>query len=293
MNTLHFKLTTLIVVCLVIISLAGCTGKKESVRTPLSISEVQALSSAFEKVVTAENDAWNSHDFDAIQQIYTEDVVHFDGQPMYTGIDEVMGMARKTLQDYPEFKGRMADTFIGRADGIVVWEYWNVLGYTQAHPIVEYDLVQTREERISYWRLFYFPRFMAYLNTPVDNTLVEDYASIWSSADPTTVAALYAEDGVKEDTLFGETSTGRAAIESFAANFFAWYPGAKWTLLEPFSEQTPGIMKGGIYSIQVTDSSGNPCEVRAAVLLTPSGKEIQKENIYYNAESLIAWGWAR
>ena len=197
------------------------------------------------------------------------------------------------MAQFPNFEGQVADTFISREDGVVKWEYWNVLGYSKVNPIVEYDLVQTRDGRISYWRLFYFPRFLGYLGTPVDNTLVEKYATAWSSGDPKIVSALYAPDGVREDTLFGNTSTDRNTVEGFAADFFAWYPGVKFELLEPFSEQTPGVMKGAIYAIHVNDGSGTLCDVRVAVLLDPSKNGIKKENIYYNAESLIGCGWAR
>jgi hypothetical protein len=86
---------------------------------------------------------------------------------------------------------------------------------------------------------------------------------------------------------------GRKSIEKFASDFFVWYPNVTWKMIEPFEEDSPGNIDGGIFGIQVSDPSGKPCEVQVALLLEPSDKGIVKERIYYDAESLITCGWAR
>jgi hypothetical protein len=74
-------------------------------------------------------------------------------------------------------------------------------------------------------------------------------------------------------------------------------------MLEPFAEryargdyleQYPFAAQGGVYAITVKDSEGNPCEIRAVVLMTPNeyGK-IQSQKVFYNADTLLACGWAQ
>jgi hypothetical protein len=44
----------------------------------------------------------------------------------------------------------------------------------------------------------------------------------------------------------------------------------------------------------VKDTEGNPCEIRAVVILTPDKEgKIQSQEVFYNADSLIACGWAK
>lgn len=92
------------------------------------------------------------------------------------------------------------------------------------------------------------------------------------------MAELYSSDAVREDTIIGERLEGREVIASFAESFFAWYPGVQWSLPLGFGEgrgDTPTT--GGVFTIRVSDSDGQPCEVQAVVLLQASEDKIVDE----------------
>jgi len=248
----------------------------------------------FESVAKGQVDAWNTHDLDVIRQLYTEDIVHHDGYPCFVGIDDVMYMAKSMMIMFPKFEGRLGGVYIGRQDGIGVWEGWNLFGYTKGHPSLEYDLLETVNGRISYWTLFYTQELMEKFSADVVNTrFLENFASTWSSGDPQAVASLYTQDATREDTLFKERQQGQATILAFAANFFALLPGARWELLQPFGETSPGKVQGGVYAIHVSDQSGKPCGVQTLLLLELSEEGILSERAYYDADSLVACNWAR
>jgi len=65
-------------------------------------------------------------------------------------------------------------------------------------------------------------------------------------------------------------------------------------LLQSFmlAESKP-IKIGGVYAIHVSDKAGQPCDVSAIILLDTSQDKITNEWLFYNADSLIACGWAQ
>ena len=262
-------------------------------RAVLSASELRTLAAAFDKVAGGQIQGWNSHDMQAIRNLYTEGIVHFDGFPRYEGIDAVMGMATMMLGTFPQFSGRLGDTYIARQDGVAVWQLWNMFNFTEGNPGVEYDLIQTEAGRISYWRLFYTRALMEQVGGSIDKQSVTNFGSAWSSGDPAAVAALYTDNAVREDTLFGEHIQGRAAIQAFAGNFFSWYPKAQWELIQAFGETSPGAVQGGAFAVHVTDAEGKACAVKILMLLEKSSSGISSEKDYYNADSLVACNWAR
>lgn len=274
--------------------LVGCQAKHTLVpRVTLVASEVQSLSSTFEKVATAHIEAWNTHNKDTIIGLYTDDIVHFDGKPLYIGTEAVSKMVAETSASFPNLQGQLDDAYIGREDGLDVWEIWNFSGFTKDKPGHEYDLLQIRDGKIAYWTVFFDEVFMDSFGSHVDTDLQNNYIAAWSSGNPKKVGALYAPDAIREDSLFKEKIEGRKLIEGFATDFFAWYPKVTWKLIEPFEEDSPGNIDGGIFGIQVSDPSGKPCEVRVELLLEPSDKGIVKERIYYEVGTLITCGWAR
>jgi ketosteroid isomerase-like protein len=255
---------------------------------------VRARAAALQSAEGAQIAAWNSRDLDAVRAVYSDDIVHHDGQPLFVGIEAVLAMVREMYRQFPELGGRLGGVYIGREDGFGVWEWWGVFRFTEDSPGVEYDLLETRDGRISYWTLFYDPDLLNRSGSPRLNLkLLEDYTAAWSSADPETVVRLYAEDAVREDTVLQERQEGQAAIRTFAASFFGAFPGAVCELLEPFGESAPGIRLGGVYAFHVTDELDQPCAVRMLVLLEPSEGVIVNERVFYDAESLVSCSWAR
>ena len=90
---------------------------------------------------------------------------------------------------------------------------------------------------------------------------------------------------------------------AYANDVFDKSPGAIWKLLYPFAEGEGGDItqegqpfpsEGGVFSITVKDNSGNPCEIRVVLILTPDDDgSIQTQQIYYQADTLLACGWVK
>ncbi len=273
------------------------TAVPKASRLPLSAGQVKAFAAEFERIAEGQVQAWNSHDLDRLRQVYTEDVVHYDAnQPLFVGIDAVLGMASGIVfAGSPDFQGRLGDTFIRREDGFDRWEIWNWHGHTKDDPIKEYDWLTMRDGRISYWRLLYGPAFLKIQGASYETKLLEDYASVWSSGDVQRVAGLYASAAVRLDTLFGENQEGSSAVQDYAEKFFAWYPGVRLELLETFAEGPIPVKRGGVYAIHVQDSAGKPCDIKALIVMEAdeSKEKITKEWVFYQPDSLLACGWAR
>jgi hypothetical protein len=297
----------IVLLALLVVALASC-GVERAVapREPAPAAEVERTAAAFEAVTSAVPEAWSSGDVEAVRELYTDDIVHHDQTfgAHIVGIDRVGYMASSFMNQFAGMQSRVAESFIGLEDSLAVSKLWNIrLGheFTQDDPLVEVDLYETRGDRISYWTLFYgldtLEKVAGSATTErLDGarSLLSSYGSAWSSGKPQMVGGLYTRDAVREDTIFGERAEGREAITSFAESFFAWYPGAQWKLLLPFSDgrhQSP--VAGGVFAITVSGPSGERCEVHAAVLLKTAEDLIVHESLYYGADSLISCGWAR
>jgi hypothetical protein len=152
-----------------------------------------------------------------------------------------------------------------------------------------------RDGKISYWWLFYDQEVFHAGELDFDQKMLQDYAAAWSSGDAQAVTSLYSTDAVRKDNLFGEKQQDSAAIQEYAQKFFSWYPGIRLSLLQSFGEYPKLEKRGGVYALNVTDRAGKPCEVQGLILLEPdsSGQKIAQEWVFYQADSLIACGWAR
>lgn len=249
------------------------------------------------EVYTEQVDAWGSGDLDRIRNVYTEDIVHFDGGPAYIGIDDVMGMARTMLMFFSDWGMKAGRTYVSATDCLGIWENWNVMGFTEEDPGREFDLVDIEGNQISYWRLFYDENFGF---SPINNDLLEGFGVAWSSGDPEEVEGLYALDAVLDDSLFGITPTGRDEIGHYAAGYFKDHPYSTWELIYTFSESgdeaQPDLLPshGGIYQITSKPRFGKACSVQTAVILTPDQEGlITSQKTLYSAEDLIDCGWVK
>ena len=284
-----------------IAALTACAKVSEvPPREPISAAEVKRIASEVETITNAKVEAWNSGDFEAIQALYTDDIV-FTEVTMdvhIVGIDDFMEMARGFIQSFPTLRRQVTNHFIGLEDSFATIDYWSFsLGghpFTPSDPYLWVHLSQIRGDRYSSWTLFEGPEFIEKrADVIVDKSrfdearlLLSSYASAWSSGDANLVGKLYADSAIRKDTIFQESQQGSEAMSSFARSFFAWYPGARWTLLQTFGEwagESPTI--GGTYKVEVSDATNQPCEVLVAVLLKASEGKITNETLYYEPDS--------
>ncbi len=275
-------------------------------RPPLSLSELERTSSAFESLASAEVKAWNTRDNQLIRTIFTEDAVMRDRtySDFVTGPDEIIRLIVSVASFGSKWEAQLKDSYIAKDEGITVSDLWNLgLGgyaFTQADPMVEVDRLKISDNHITNWTLFYGLDSIEKTHRATSERLEEarallsTYQMAWSSGDPQVVGALYSSDTVREDTLFGERQEGQAAIRSFAKSYTGWYPGVLWDLSLAFGEgQGDSPVTGGLYTVQATDLEGQPCIVQVAVLLQTSENLISHETIFYEPQSLIRCGWAR
>jgi hypothetical protein len=292
----------LILTAFFICGLPSCIGTV----TPktLGAGEVILLADRCEVVYTAQLEAWNSRNPDQLRLVYTDDIVHFDGEPKFVGIDEVTAMAKKIYKNFPDWQMESGETYISKDLCLGTWINWGLFGFTQESPGIEFDLLETREHKISFWRLFYDQNFWQAwgIKNKVEHDLLSEFAASWSGGKLRPLMRLYAADIRLEDTLFGISVTGQRALKNYAEGFFANYPEASWELLYPFAESKatsslkehyPYASQGGVFAISVKDSDGDPCEIRTVVILTPDEEgKIQSQQIFYEADTLLACDWA-
>lgn len=279
---------------LISINLSACSQYS---LTPLPLAEIEDLADSCREIYTEQIDAWISADYDRVRDIYTEDIVHFDGGPVFEGVEEVVDMARWMNMFLSDYTMDAGETYISASDCVGTWLLWGAKGLTEEDPRREFDLIETRDGKISFWRLFYGEKFDF---APIDINLLSKFAEVWSAGKSMNTGEIYAEDAILMDSLFRVEAQGLEEIESHADGFNKTNSVTEWELLIPFSEvidsdNAPSDFipsHGGVYQITSTDRQGNVCQVKAVVILTPDqdGK-IAQQLTFYQADSLIECGW--
>lgn len=285
---------------------ASCGAASTPSRQPVTLTDLQTAETKFDQLALSLVEAWNSRDGQSVKNLFTDEAEARDrsyGDHM-VGPDQIAGLIAVVSAFGLDWKVQQTDRYIGMDNGLAVDELWNLkfgsVQYTQDHPMMEVDWLQTRDDLISNWTILYDLDTLEELDVPTSQrlknakSLLSAYQSAWSSGDELAVGELYASDAVRADTIFMEQQEGQVAITAFANSFFAWYPDVKWSLSFSFGEgMGDAPITGGLYTIKVTDLSGQPCEVKAAVLLQASENLISHETLYYEPESLISCGWAQ
>jgi len=304
----YLCMSTILVFAWLLSACGGQTAELLSPRAVLSAEEVTQITGKFKALADANREAHNARDLEGIEALFTVDVLFVDvtfGDHLVS-IDKFMSMTRNMFAFFPEFQWKTLDYFVGSEKFVTIAGFWggNWGGnkeYTEEDPFIHVFLFEPKEDLIASWRLFYGYDFLND-NRVISETAAADmesmlfsYGSAWSSMDADIVADMYTKDTVRQDTLFGESQQGSKAIKAFAESFFAWYPEAQWTPLEMFGERgfrdKPQAI-GSSYAIEITDPSGDACQVMAVVLLQVLDGKIDQEDLYYGADSLIQCGWA-
>jgi ketosteroid isomerase-like protein len=284
-------------------SLTSCTSN--SALPTLNAEHIRIIGENCKALYQGQIDAWDSRHEENLKAIYTDDIVHFDGRPLFIGIDAVVSMAEDMYRYLPGWQMEAGETFVSEESCFGTWINWGVFGFTAENPGLEYDLLEYQDKKISFWQLFYSQAFHQAINfrDPVDDAFLLQYAATWSSRNARDVTGLYAEDAGLEDTLHGIMISGKQSIRDYVNGFFSKSSKAQWELVLPFAEsevesiykdQYPFASQGGVFSISVRDEAGNPCEIVAVVILTPDENgNIQYQKTFYESNSLISCGWAK
>ncbi|HEY9121755.1 MAG TPA: nuclear transport factor 2 family protein [Brevefilum sp.] len=312
-NHLKLNVPEVIILLLFAVLFASCSVRTEAVIEPENnpalplISKDQTLTKAdfCSELYHAHIDAWNSRDVENLKVIYTEDIVHFDGEPLFVGIDEVSGMAEDMWQFFPEWEMKVGSTYISKEACLGEWINWNVFSFSEEDPGIEFDLLNYQDDKVHYWRAFYDKKFLDIFSHGdyIDENLLKNFASAWSSDDPTKIVEIYSDDALIIDTLFDISLDGNTAISEYADAYIRQFPGVKWDLVYSFAEdyseyssntENPFHPQGGVFSITLQILDNDPCEIKAVVLLTPDNEnKITEQSIYYDADSIVRCGLAK
>ena len=281
-----------------ILIITACTANKPL--DTLDAAQVTTLGNDCREIAAMQIDAWATMDSENLRDVYTDDIVHFDAEPAYIGIKEVIDMANMMYRNLPTWQMSLGDTYISADKCFGTWLNWEVLDRTKDNPASEYDLLETRDGKISYWTLFYARDFFG--PPEKDDSLELKFASTWSEGDPDKIKSMYTKDAEIEDSLFGISISGQRKVSNYARRFLAKAIHPNWELKEsfdggkagfPYKEEYPFASEGGIYAVSVTDESNQTCNLRIAIILhrTDDGL-ITKQETFYAPASLIECGWA-
>ena len=288
--------------------LSACASQAVKSREPLPAEEIMHIAKDFKSLIDANREAHLAKDFVGIEALFTEDMSFDDYsfEDHLVGTDQFMGMTRNFLNYFKHLQWQTTYYFISLDKIVTIAKFWdmNWMGkaYKEENPFIHVFLFEPQGDLISAWRLFYSVDFLLeqYRLSETEaaemETALSAYASAWSSMDSKIIAEMYASNVVCQDTLFDEYQDGRDAIQAFAESFITWYPNAHWTSHQMFGESAypdqPQTI-GSSYTIEVTDPTGDPCQIMTVVLLQVLDGKIIHEELYYEPDTLIACGWAR
>lgn len=295
------QITLMIFLAFLIVGCSTTTQGESPMKKPnqlqmQSAQEIEVLSRACDDIVKLQIDTWDTRDAEQLRNIYTEDIVHFDSHPAYVGIDQVVDMAKMMFSTFTAWKMDAGETYISQDKCLGTWINWGLMGFTQEDPFLEFDLLETQGEKISFWRLFYDEKFK-----PNDFTPLAMFKDAWSTNDTNSLVSIYSDNADLEDSLFGIKINGRESIANYAQNFLDLSHGGRWTLIQgfsesyvPYKEDYLGPSLGGVFGVNTTKADGSNCEVRVVVILTPdkNGK-IQTQETFYDADTLLECGWVK
>jgi len=285
---------------------SGVTG-----RPPVAVADLNAMDGALRAAVGRENRMTRAlianprADVDG-SDVFAEDVVVNDAlNPggRVVGRGAVVGQWKLVAMSYGH--RQIGDLYAGRDGGVFLDGWWGAMGgWTKQKPGREWFEIGLRDGLWASVVMFFDRSSLSTMDVPLNPKLVSGfpkllsrYATAWSSGDPKAVAALYAPNALREDTVFGNSEQGRTAIRGYAAQYFAWYPGAQTRLVRPFGDGRmpksghPGM--GGQLNIRTTGQDGRPCTVKAAAMLETKNGLITNERVYYEAATLKKCGWVQ
>lgn len=281
----------------------GAAASAQDVRQ--AESDLRDVARRMDELVMALGDLRSSVEGSAV---FTEDATWSDWGIQFVGRDRVVDVQRAWALATGGIAYANTEFYVGRSGGVVGQATWNIRGWTKEKPgrwLFEYEL---RDDRIAAAILLADVWMMTSGNVPPGamqpepgvsagiTTLTREYASAWSSGDGDAVAGLYAADAVRRDLVFGDRQ-GLDEIEDLASELAASYPRARFTVVRAYGVGDPAVpgrpQIGAELAIRVRTSDGRSCAVKAAVYLETKAGAIARERVYYDADSLVACGWAR
>jgi len=258
-----------------------------------ALQEARAVQSLLERHTAA----WDTtKSADAVLALYADDVRFTDLLAEWR--DEPRATLEQMVREYvgmPGLAGSPSSYFVDTTGGVDSYDAWGLGDATQANPVHEVDVFETRSGLLTSLHTVYDVESLAHITgRPVADfaatqVLIQGYGDAWSSGEPSSVAELYAETASRTDTLWGGSAEGRQAISDAAARSFSSRPGAVWQVDTVFGDGPGEVMNGGIFTVRLAEPDA--CDLGAAVVLeTNEAQKIVTERVYWELDSLIRCG---
>lgn len=272
------------------------------VRPPIDAVTLQAEADRLTRVVDGHIAAWQAQDADLIRSFWGPDTIHEDtGFGVLLSGDELFAMPDGFFLNIPDFAWEITEILVSTGVALEVSNGWNVqlkaYAFTQEVPLHEIDRYEVDATgTLGRWTLLYgLDTYELWQASPsrmaVAYDLLDAYAAAWQSGDQDQIAALYAPDAVRLDSVFGLELTGVGEIQAHAADFVAWYPNSSLTQRMGFSSNRLSARQperiGSLFDIDVDD-----CTVTTASILTVLDGLIVNDEVFWDATSLVDCGWA-
>ncbi len=286
---------------------AGGCGSTAEPRAPIDAGDLRADVDLLGGTVTGHVAAWMEQDPDAIRSYWDDDTVHEDtGFLLELSGPDLLSMPDWFFDDAPDFKWEVDQVFVADGVALEVTRAWGIelrgFDFVEDEPLWEIDRIEVDPDgTLGRWTLFYdldTYREWSALDSRIDDaeSLIRAYADAWGSGDSAEVGALYAADAHRVDSLFGVDLAGIDAIEAHAARFSSWVSDAGFSPHLIFSDSRLGFRDperiGAVFTLGGVDGEGSECDIDMAVVLSSTDGTIVHDEVFWDADSLLACGWA-
>jgi len=275
------------------------------VRDPIDLESLVRIVDHLEGTLVGFATAWTAHDSEGVLSSFGDHTIHED-----TGFGLLITGA--DLDAFGEFEESdhtvwsMNEVFVADGVALDVSEAWDLdlsgHRFTADDPLYEIDRTEVLPDgTIGRWTLFYSLETYAAWHAPESRIaaardVVDGYRRAWQSRDASRVEALYTDDAVRVDSLFGRVAAGSDEIGAEASVLFDRSRGTSFVPGVVFADNRRSLLSpervGATMDVAVESLDGETCTVRMAVILTVLDGLITHEEVFWNADSLIACGWA-
>ena len=130
------------------------------------------------------------------------------------------------------------------------------------------------------------------MGSSTGESLVEQWASVWSSRDVGKVGSIFTDDCVYEDVTMGIVNRGKIELETFARGIFEAWPdftiqltsrfaagswaGAEWTMSATHKGDLPGL-----------PATGKRFSIRGATVFELQGEKIKRVSDYWDMVTFL------
>jgi steroid delta-isomerase-like uncharacterized protein len=124
-------------------------------------------------------------------------------------------------------------------------------------------------------------------------SILDDWATAWSSHDTEKVLALFTDDCIYEDVTFGVVNHGKAELRVFADGTFAAIPDFKVELTTRFIAPNRAAMEWVMSGTHKGDFPGLPAtgkpfsSLRGATIVELQGGKIQRCSDYWDSATFM------